>query len=85
MRRSGPARLAEPLDTGLDRGQALGCGGMQHLGLLVKVGRSLDAEVPAGQPAGDKLEGAQQLLEGQGLERTVNAAQLRVEVQPGRA
>ena len=56
---------------------------MQELCLLVEVGGGFDPEVAVGQPAGDELQGSQQLFECQGAERTVNAAQLGVEVQPG--
>jgi hypothetical protein len=80
---SGLAWRAEPFDPGLDCGQALGGSRVQELGLLIEVGGGFDPKVTGGQPAGDELQGGQQLLEGQGLERTFDAAQLGVEVQPG--
>ena len=58
---------------------------MKELGLFVEVGGGFDPQIAVGQPAGDELQGSQQLFEGQGLERAVDAAQLGVEVQPGEA
>ncbi len=77
--------MAEPLDPGFYGGQALRSGGMQELRLFIEVGGGFDPEVAVGQAPGDKLQGSQQFFESQGTERTVNAAQLGVEVQPGKA
>jgi len=77
--------VAEPLDPGLHGGEAFAGRGMQELRLLVEVGGGFDPEVAVGQPAGDKLQGSQQLFECQRSERAVNTAQLGVEGQRAEA
>ncbi len=58
---------------------------MQELRLLIEVSGGFDPEVAVGQTSGDELQGGQQFFECQGTERTVNSAQLGIEVQPGEA
>ena len=66
--------MAEPLDAGLHRGQAFSRRRVQELRLFIEVSGGFDPEVAVGQPAGDKLQGSQQLFECQRSERAVNAA-----------